>query len=111
MLGGYGSLESKVTRYCMIKALPKANGNQRAWLEGDREPNTESSFLTGQRKDEREPDLLGKSLEKVIAGVAVERKRAGKALRLLTGKLMQAQEEERRRLARELHDGLSQQLA
>jgi len=64
-----------------------------------------------QEKGDQGPDFLGKSLESIIAGVAVERTRADEALRTLTGRLIEAQEAERRRLARELHDGLNQQLA
>ena len=64
-----------------------------------------------REKADQGPDFLGKSLESIIAGVAVERTRADEALRALTGRLIEAQEAERRRLARELHDGLNQQLA
>ncbi len=53
-----------------------------------------------------------------IAGVAIERARSNQALqesqkelRKLAGKLLHAQEEERRNLARELEDDLSQRLA
>jgi signal transduction histidine kinase len=56
-------------------------------------------------------ESLGRDLEVVICKVAAERNRSGAALKQLTGRLLQAQEEERRRLARELHDGLNQQLA
>jgi signal transduction histidine kinase len=40
-----------------------------------------------------------------------ERKRAEESLRLLSGRLLQAQDEERRRLARELHDSAGQMIA
>jgi signal transduction histidine kinase len=72
-------------------------------------PSSDSHALSNN--EPRTLESLGRDLEGVICKVAVERRRSGAALSHLTGRLLQAQEEERRRLARELHDGLNQQLA
>jgi signal transduction histidine kinase len=89
-----------------MKAKAKTNGNYTKGSFSVETPGEQS----GENGD-LGPDILGRSLESIIAGVAVERTRADKALQALTGRLIEAQEAERRRLARELHDGLNQQLA
>src|SRR4030095_7230744 len=89
-----------------MKVKAKTNGN-----DAKRPFSLETVGDHSGDKDDSGPDFLGKSLESIIAGVAVERTRADEALRALTGRLIEAQEMERRRLARELHDGLNQQLA
>src|SRR5262245_46566448 len=54
---------------------------------------------------------MGQSLESVIAAFVAERSRTEEVLHVLTGRLLHAQEDERRSVARELHDGLNQALA
>jgi signal transduction histidine kinase len=88
-------------------AKAKETGSQAGQPEAPRNVGNAASG----KKSEPAREFMGKTLESIIAGVAVERTRADEALRVLTGRLIQAQEEERRRLARELHDGLNQQLA
>lgn len=94
-----------------MNARAKTEDTHRQGLGQDGTTTTGSRGLASRKDGDSQQDFLGKSLENIIAGVAVERTRADEALRALTGRLIEAQEEERRRLARELHDGLSQELA
>ncbi|HEY2462156.1 MAG TPA: response regulator [Candidatus Acidoferrum sp.] len=58
-----------------------------------------------------EPVLARNQLEERVNERTTELMRAHETLRLLSGRLMQAQDQERRRVARELHDSAGQYLA
>ncbi|HEY3740202.1 MAG TPA: PAS domain S-box protein [Bryobacteraceae bacterium] len=60
--------------------------------------------------DRRQAEERLRTLNEVLAGELVERTRQEEEIRSLTTSLMKAQEEERGRLARELHDDLNQQI-
>src|SRR5262249_4750527 len=65
-------------------------------------------------KRHRKIDLLRRADEQLEERVKLRTKdldRANEELRQLTGRLMQFQDDERRRIARELHDGVGQSLA
>lgn len=61
--------------------------------------------------DVTEQQLARNLLESRVQERTLELKRAHEALRVLSGSLMKAQDEERRRVARELHDSAGQYLA
>ena len=63
------------------------------------------------RLNETETLPLRHSPEKAVGIFAAEPSRTEEALQLLTRRLLHAQEDERRSVARELHDGLNQTLA
>lgn len=56
-------------------------------------------------------DLNGERCILVISNDITERRRSEETLRSVSARLIRAQEEERNRIARELHDGLNQKLA
>lgn len=58
----------------------------------------------------RELARLNDTLEKKVAERTVELKNANDSLRVLSGRLLRTQDEERRRIARELHDSVGQLL-
>jgi len=85
-------------------------------LTGD--PDTNSDLImeaniniTPTKEAERQLQLMVQTLETRIAERTQELEQATDKLRELSGKLLRAQDEERRRIARELHDGVGQLLA
>lgn len=67
--------------------------------------------ITAHKEVERLLTVEGKRLAIEVESTAKELGRSQEELRTLTGSLLTSQEEERRRLARELHDDISQRLA
>jgi hypothetical protein len=61
-----------------------------------------------RKEAERQLQQLVQTLESRVSERTLERENATAKLRELTGKLLQTQDEERRRIARELHDGVGQ---
>jgi signal transduction histidine kinase len=74
-----------------------------------------SGLLTamGETRRRREEALWGaqKELEEAVKDRTVELDRTNESLRALSARLMQLQDDERRRIARELHDSVGQMLA
>src|SRR5271170_7524439 len=62
-------------------------------------------------RDDSKRKVLMQTLEERIAERTQQLERATEKLRELSVRLMQTQDEERRRIARELHDGVGQLLA
>jgi PAS domain S-box-containing protein len=85
-------------------------------LTGDRDTNSDLIMeaninITPTKEAERQLQLMVQTLETRIAERTQELEQATDKLRELSGKLLRTQDEERRRIARELHDGVGQLLA
>jgi len=83
-----------------------------------RDPDTNSGLImeaniniTPTKEAEKQLQILVQTLETRIADRTQELQEATEKLRELSGKLLRTQDEERRRIARELHDGVGQLLA
>lgn len=66
--------------------------------------------ITGRRAVEEELRRARDEMERRVAERTGELRESQRELRLLAGRLLTAQEDERRRLAREMHDDLSQRI-
>ena len=82
------------------------------------DPDTNSDLImeaniniTPTKEAEKQLQILVQTLETRIAERTQELEQATEKLRELSGKLLRTQDEERRRIARELHDGVGQLLA
>jgi PAS domain S-box-containing protein len=78
--------------------------------ENDRRSRTALIDVTERRRAEEEVRALNEELELRIESRTAELARANDDLRRLSSRLLQAEESERRRISRELHDDFSQRL-
>ena len=67
--------------------------------------------ITERKRKDEELNAVRNELEKRVVDRTADLQRAENALRALSGRLLQMQDEERRRIARELHDSAGQILA
>lgn len=102
---GYGERHTLVEIHELLSRLSEARGDRdRALTHLQRASAIRADLFS------RETDVRLHNLQ-VSAELRRERERSADALHELSGRVMQSQEEERRRVARDLHDDLGQQLA
>jgi PAS domain S-box-containing protein len=103
-------MDTREERFIPEEAITDSTGKVR-WLQTVKRPLVDEGGVAGQ--------VLGSATDITARKEAEEKLRRSEAalrlsqaeLRALAGKLLSAQEEERRRLAREMHDDLTQRLA
>ena len=97
-------IEHRHTYFHQPKNRPMGSGLD---LFGRRKDGTEFAIEVGLSHIETDHETLAVAFVTDVS----ERKRAREQLQALTGRLMSVQEEESKRIARELHDAFSQELA